>query len=109
MSIHLRDMHTKSSIAQNVAPFQGTLACVGGYHPVRIGDTFADGRYKVLRKLGWGHFSTVWLVLDTQTGKKVALKVCVSLRYSRNMIVLIQDPESMQHSEFQVAHAMDNH
>ena len=53
----------------------GKLLSAGGYHPVRIGDVFANGRYRVLRKLGWGHFSTVWLVLDTQTGKKVALKV----------------------------------
>uniref|UniRef100_A0A915LVJ1 non-specific serine/threonine protein kinase n=1 Tax=Meloidogyne javanica TaxID=6303 RepID=A0A915LVJ1_MELJA len=33
----------------------------GGYHPVRIGDVFKNGRYHVIRKLGWGHFSTVWL------------------------------------------------
>ncbi|KAF6742174.1 hypothetical protein DFP72DRAFT_760705, partial [Ephemerocybe angulata] len=31
----------------------------GGYHPVKIGDVFSDGRYTVVRKLGWGHFSTV--------------------------------------------------
>lgn len=36
----------------------------GGYHPVNIGDRFDNGRYIVLRKLGWGHFSTVWLSLD---------------------------------------------
>lgn len=35
----------------------------GGYHPVYIGDVYY-GRYKVLRKVGWGHFSTVWLVWD---------------------------------------------
>jgi serine/threonine-protein kinase SRPK3 len=29
----------------------------------------------VVRKLGWGHFSTVWLSRDTTTGKHVALKV----------------------------------
>ena len=34
--------------------------CKGGYHPVRIGDLY-NQRYHVLRKLGWGHFSTVWL------------------------------------------------
>jgi serine/threonine-protein kinase SRPK3 len=28
-----------------------------------------------VRKLGWGHFSTVWLSRDTTTGKHVALKV----------------------------------
>ncbi|KNE59421.1 serine/threonine-protein kinase SRPK3 [Allomyces macrogynus ATCC 38327] len=38
--------------------------CPGGYHPVNIGDKFKDGRYTVLRKLGWGHFSTVWLCRD---------------------------------------------
>ena len=38
----------------------------GGYHPVRIGDSFSDGRYIVVRKLGWGHFSTVWLAKDTK-------------------------------------------
>ena len=31
--------------------------CKGGYHPVKIGDLYAQ-RYHVLRKLGWGHFST---------------------------------------------------
>jgi hypothetical protein len=35
----------------------------GGYHPVRIGDTFED-RYVVLRKLGFGQYSTVWLAKD---------------------------------------------
>lgn len=37
----------------------------GGYHAVRIGDTFKGGRYVVQSKLGWGHFSTVWLAWDT--------------------------------------------
>ncbi|KAL3613208.1 hypothetical protein CASFOL_042899 [Castilleja foliolosa] len=36
----------------------------GGYHIVRIGDTFKDERYIVQSKLGWGHFSTVWLSWD---------------------------------------------
>ncbi|XP_071445109.1 uncharacterized protein [Hetaerina americana] len=37
--------------------------CKGGYHPVKIGDLFHN-RYHVVRKLGWGHFSTVWLCWD---------------------------------------------
>jgi len=36
----------------------------GGYHPVHLGDSFAETRYTVVRKLGWGHFSTVWLAED---------------------------------------------
>ncbi|KAI5310032.1 serine/threonine protein kinase, CMGC group [Ascosphaera atra] len=49
--------------------------CKGGYHPVHVGETYKNGRYVVLRKLGWGHFSTVWLSRDNQTGSHVALKV----------------------------------
>jgi serine/threonine-protein kinase SRPK3 len=52
----------------------------GGYHPVKIGDTLSKGRYKIINKLGWGHFSTVWLALDTTTtnNTKVALKIVKS-------------------------------
>ena len=38
--------------------------CRGGYHPVNVGDRFSNGRYVIVRKLGWGHFSTVWLAKD---------------------------------------------
>ena len=34
----------------------------GGLHPVRLGDTYeGKRRYKILLKLGYGCFSTVWL------------------------------------------------
>ena len=36
----------------------------GGFHPVSLGDTFKDGIYRIIRKLGYGSFSTVWLVKD---------------------------------------------
>jgi hypothetical protein len=41
----------------------------GGYCPVVIGQTF-NARYYVLRKLGWGMFSTVWLAKD---GSKIVV------------------------------------
>ncbi|KAJ6604281.1 kinase-like domain-containing protein [Mycena vulgaris] len=50
----------------------------GGYLPVKLNDTFKHGRYRVLRKLGWGHFSTVWLVKDTHGNRHSALKVVKS-------------------------------
>ncbi|GAA5899710.1 hypothetical protein JCM8208_004542 [Rhodotorula glutinis] len=51
----------------------------GGYHPVRVGDVYGPkDRYVVVRKLGWGHFSTVWLARDTTVNKHVALKVVKS-------------------------------
>ena len=46
----------------------------GGYHPVQKGEVY-NNRYRVLCKLGWGHFSTVWLCLDSQTKDFVAMKV----------------------------------
>lgn len=50
----------------------------GGYHPIHIGDTFSNGRYTTVRKLGWGHFSTVWLARDETVNRHVALKVVKS-------------------------------
>ncbi|XP_029642356.1 SRSF protein kinase 3 isoform X7 [Octopus sinensis] len=52
----------------------------GGYHPVKIGDLF-HGRYHVVRKLGWGHFSTVWLCWDMVAKRFVALKVVKSAQH----------------------------
>ncbi|XP_039884878.1 SRSF protein kinase 1b isoform X1 [Simochromis diagramma] len=54
--------------------------CRGGYHHVRIGDLF-NGRYHVIRKLGWGHFSTVWLAWDIQEKCFVAMKVVKSAEH----------------------------
>ncbi|CUM48471.1 unnamed protein product [Debaryomyces fabryi] len=53
----------------NVNPYQEENANdykVGGYHPVSKGEVyfsrdFPNREYIILRKLGWGHFSTVWL------------------------------------------------
>ncbi|KAI1260755.1 serine/threonine protein kinase [Xylariaceae sp. FL1019] len=39
--------------------------CPGGFHPVYIGDVFND-RYEVLNKIGYGVYSTVWIVEDLQ-------------------------------------------
>lgn len=33
---------------------------VNGYHAAHIGEII-DSKYILLNKLGWGHFSTVWL------------------------------------------------
>ncbi|CAG9858551.1 unnamed protein product [Phyllotreta striolata] len=52
----------------------------GGYHPVKIGDLFLS-RYHVTRKLGWGHFSTVWLCWDLEDKRFVALKIVKSAEH----------------------------
>jgi serine/threonine-protein kinase SRPK3 len=49
----------------------------GGYHPVRLGNVLI-GKYKIIHKLGWGHFSTVWLADDLYRGGHVAVKIVKS-------------------------------
>ncbi|KIW19693.1 hypothetical protein PV08_00267 [Exophiala spinifera] len=45
------------------------------FYPVRIGELF-DSKYKVVGKLGYGAYSTVWLCRDVRDSGFVALKVC---------------------------------
>ncbi|KAH8872285.1 SRSF protein kinase 2 [Schistosoma japonicum] len=53
--------------------------CKGGYHPVKIGQVY-NSRYHVVRKLGWGHFSTV-------SKRFVAMKVVKSaLHYTETAL-----------------------
>ena len=52
----------------------------GGYHPVLVGEIYQQ-RYCILRKVGWGHFSTVWLGWDLNTSSFAALKVVKSARH----------------------------
>ncbi|KAJ7240862.1 kinase-like domain-containing protein [Mycena haematopus] len=60
---------------------------LGGYHPVSIGDSFSNNRYVVVRKLGWGHFSTVWLARDEKLQRHVALKIVKSApRYTETAV-----------------------
>ena len=47
---------------------------VNGYHPVHIGEVLLE-RYIIMQKLGYGHFSTAWLALDTKFGNYVAIKI----------------------------------
>ncbi|XP_071332161.1 SRSF protein kinase 1a isoform X2 [Trachinotus anak] len=54
--------------------------CKGGYHHVKVGDLY-NGKYHVIRKLGWGHFSTVWLAWDIQLKRFVAMKVVKSAEH----------------------------
>ncbi|XPT00654.1 Non-specific serine/threonine protein kinase [Ascochyta lentis] len=50
----------------------------GGYHPVHLGDLLKHGRYKILHKLGWGGYSTVWAARDLREQTYVAVKISVA-------------------------------
>ncbi|KAE9369241.1 kinase-like protein [Stipitochalara longipes BDJ] len=56
----------------------------GGYHPVTIGDR-VGGQYKIIHKLGFGGFATVWLARDTEAQRYVALKIIMA-EYSKDAI-----------------------
>ena len=60
----------------------------GGYHPVHVGYNLIFkkselylNRYEIVQKLGWGHFSTVWLAKDLQYNTFVAIKVQKSAQH----------------------------
>lgn len=52
-----------------------TAAEGGGFYPLRLGETLDDERFVIIRKLGWGGYSTVWLARDLRDNRHVALKV----------------------------------
>ncbi|KAF2151295.1 kinase-like protein [Myriangium duriaei CBS 260.36] len=49
----------------------------GGYHPIHLGDVL-NARYRILHKVGWGAYSTVWAARDERSQRHVAIKVKVS-------------------------------
>lgn len=63
----------------------------GGYHAVRIGDTFKNGRYIVQTKLGWGHFSTVWLAWDTLNSVRLPPFLSLCVFYGWQIIVIFYE------------------
>lgn len=54
----------------------------GGYHPVTEGELY-NGRYRVVKKLGWGYFSTVWLCWDHDESNFKAIKIQKSAQHYR--------------------------
>jgi serine/threonine-protein kinase SRPK3 len=59
----------------------------GGFHPVAIADLFAEGRYRVVHKLGSGGSSTIWLAREQGTsGGLVTIKVMRAELLSNNSI-----------------------
>jgi len=57
----LHQTYISNSTAENLELYRP-----GGFHPVYL-DNVIQGRYKLVHKLGFGAFSTVWLAIDLQT------------------------------------------
>ncbi|EEP76495.1 predicted protein [Uncinocarpus reesii 1704] len=58
----------------------------GGYHPVKLGDKFCDGRYIIVHKLGFGRSATVWLAEDKKASQLVALKISTAESIERKLV-----------------------
>jgi len=56
----------------------------GGYHPIKLGDEYCQGRYRIVHKLGYGAFSTVWLARDSAADRYVSLKVFTATASERS-------------------------
>lgn len=52
---------------------------VDGYHPCHVGEII-DSKYVLLQKLGWGHFSCVWLAFKLSDKNLYALKILKSAK-----------------------------
>ncbi|KAE8353518.1 protein kinase [Aspergillus coremiiformis] len=46
------------------------------YYPVKIGETL-ENRYRIIAKLGYGAYSTVWLTWDNTLNEYASVKICV--------------------------------
>lgn len=65
---HCRDIDRNTEDVNRYEP--------GGFHPILIGDTLGPrNRFRVVHKLGYGQFSTVWLCYDEEDKIWRAVKV----------------------------------
>ena len=51
--------------------------CLGGFCPIDLGQVVAN-RFKIIHKLGFGGFSTVWLARDQEKHRYIALKIVLA-------------------------------
>lgn len=86
----------------------------GGYHPVNLGETYSSGRYRVVHKLGWGQFSTVWLCLDAAAAQRthVAVKFIKSAAHymdaARDEVAIMESLKSADTSAQYVCELLDS-
>ncbi|EED81523.1 predicted protein [Postia placenta Mad-698-R] len=77
---HASTSSGKSSSAGSVSGFPEEDLRQGGhnnagYFPARLGQVLDKGRYCIVRKLGYGQYSSVWLARDKGEDRFVSLKI----------------------------------
>ncbi|KAI1944785.1 hypothetical protein LOZ62_004063, partial [Ophidiomyces ophidiicola] len=66
------------------------------YYPARIGDTLKN-QYRIIAKLGYGAYSTVWLAWDQRLNNYASLKICI--RDDSKSSPVINEINMLQHLE----------
>jgi len=62
--------------SRNIASTAITLCTSGKQHfSETMFSEILDNRYIILKKMGWGHFSTVWLAFNFKDKRLYALKI----------------------------------
>lgn len=72
----------------------------GGYHMCYIGECYKGNKYTLVRKLGWGHFLTVWMARDNDKHSHVAMKIVrLAKHYTDTAVDEIRLLEKVTHSD----------
>ncbi|KAI0868182.1 serine/threonine protein kinase [Hypoxylon argillaceum] len=91
----------------------------GGFHPVYIGDVY-NHRYEIIDKIGYGVYSTVWVVKDLQNidsdrRKYLALKVLSGICYhtgydvfEREILAHLRDGDREAFGYKHICHLLDD-
>jgi serine/threonine-protein kinase SRPK3 len=61
--------------------------CSGGYHPVNLRDKFQN-RYRVIQKLGFGVYSTVWLANDERFQPSLLITIVLTFVSTNRHVAL---------------------
>ncbi|EEH05718.1 protein kinase [Histoplasma capsulatum G186AR] len=65
------------------------------YYPVKIGQVF-NSRYRVIAKLGYGAYSTVWLAWDESAKEYTSLKVSIQLEDNAQISPILNEVSMLQ-------------
>ncbi|KIJ49855.1 hypothetical protein M422DRAFT_246221 [Sphaerobolus stellatus SS14] len=73
-----------------------TRYVTGGHHPVTIGDIL-NGKHRIMHKLGWGSYATVWLTQKTDGAKAFVAFNITKFNRDRTQEVAMLRALSSQH------------
>ncbi|KAG5959064.1 hypothetical protein E4U56_005152 [Claviceps arundinis] len=83
---------------EDVQDWEARGKIMGDYYPIDI-DNRLNERYRIVQKLGHGPWSTVWLAIDEETRKYVAIKVGIAQSDGNEGKILTEISQSLSKSD----------